>query len=133
MAQSYQKTAEKQEGALAELAEKEKMDKYKQALTDNNWDFIPLGLEAMGYSSDGCKNVANYLIARKAIQKGIPFAETATEFWHRLSFLIHRQVSRNILNRYRRVSYQHGEEDEGEEEENNLNINNLSINSVSNK
>ena len=72
----------------------------------------------MGYSSDGCKNVANYLIALKTIQKGIPFAETATaEFWHRLSFLIHRQVSRNILNRYRRVSYQHGEEDEGGGEE----------------
>jgi hypothetical protein len=134
MAQSYKKTAaEKQQGALAELAEKEKKDKYKQALTDNNWDFIPLGLEAMGYSSDSCKDVAHYLIARKAIQKGVPFAEIASEFWHRLSFLIHRQVSRNILNRYRRVSYQHGEEDDEEEEEdkeNSLNINIISINNV---
>ncbi len=132
MAQSYQKTAEKQEGALAELAEKEKNGKYELALKKNNWDFLPLGLEAMGHSSDNCKDVANYLIARKTIQKGVPFTETASEFWHNLSFLIHRQVSRNILNRYRRVSYQHDEEDgEKEEDEKTLNINNLSINNIS--
>ena len=131
MAQSYQKTAEKQQGALAELGEKEKHRKFKKSLTENDWDFIPLGLEAMGYCSDSCKDVAYYLIARKAIQKGVPFTETASEFWQNLSFLIHRQVSRNILNRYRRVSYQHGEEDEEKEENLTLIINNnLSINSV---
>jgi hypothetical protein len=132
-AQSYQQTAEKQEGALALLAEKEKnRKKFKTALTLNKWDFVPMGLEAMGYCSENCKDVAYYLIARKTIQKGVPFAETASEFWHRLSFLIHRQVSQNILNRYRRVSYQHGEEDEKEEEEEKtLNINIISNNSVS--
>ena len=132
-AQSYQKTAaEKQEGALALLAEKEKIKKYKDSLTLNLWDFVPMGLEAMGYCSDNCKDVAYYLIARKSIQKGVPFAETASEFWHRLSFLIHRQVSRNILNRYRRVSYNHSEEAEKEEEEEKtLNINIISNNSVS--
>jgi hypothetical protein len=130
-AQSYQKTAEKQEGALALQAEKEKVKKIKKALKKNGWGFLPMGLEAMGYCSENCKDVAYYLIARKAIQKGVPFAETASEFWHRLSFLIHRQVSRNIINRYRRVSYKHGEEAEKEEEEDILNINIISNNSVS--
>ena len=136
MAQSYKKTAEKQEGALALLAEKEKDKKYLKALNKNNWDFVPLGLEAMGYSSDNCKDVANYLIARQAIQKGVPFAEASSVFWHKLSFLIHRQVSRNILNRYRRMSYQHDEEeideeDEEEEGKKTLNTNIISNNSVS--
>ena len=132
MAQSYQKTAEKQEGALAELAEKNKNLRYKNALEENNWDFLPLGLEAMGYCSDNCKDVAYYLIRRKAVQKGVPFTEIASEFWHRLSFLIHRQISRNILNRYRRVSFQHDEEkDKKKEKDKTLNINIISNNRVS--
>ena len=133
-AQSYQITAaEKQQGALALLGEKEKNKKVKSALTLNDWDFVPMGLEAMGYCSENCKDVAYYLIARKTVQNGVPFAETASEFWHRLSFLIHQQVSRNILNRYRRVSYNHDEEaeKEEEEEEKTLNINIISKNSVS--
>ena len=131
-AQSYQKTAEKQQGALALLREKEKINNFKNALSNNKWDFLPMGLEAMGYCSENCKDVAYYLIARKSIQKGVPFAETASEFWHRLSFRIHQQVSRNILNRYRRVSYNHGEEpQEEEEEEKTFNINIISNNSVS--
>jgi len=132
-AQSYQKTAEKQQGALALLGEKEKINKFKTALSNNKWDFLPMGLEAMGYCSENCKDVAYYLIARKSIQKGVPFAETASEFWHRLSFRIHQQVSRNILNRYRRVSYNHGEEahEKEEEEEKTFNINIISNNSVS--
>ena len=132
-AQSYQKTAEKQQGALALLGEKEKITKYKTALSENAWDFLPMGLEAMGYCSENCKEVAYYLIARKSIQKGVPFVETASEFWHRLSFLIHQQVSRNILNRYRRVSYNHSEEAEEEEEEKEKTFMNsiISSNSVS--
>ena len=131
-AQSYQKTAEKQQGALALLGEKEKIKKFKEALSKNDWDFLPMGLEAMGYCSDNCKDVAYYLIARKAIQKGVPFAETASEFWHRLSFLIHRQVSQNIINRYRRVGFNHDEEAEKEEEEEKtFHNNNLSNNTVS--
>ena len=132
-AQSYQKTAEKQQGALALLGEKTKTNKFKTALKLNDYDFVPMGLEAMGYCSDNCKDVAYYVIARKATQKGVPFAETASEFWHRLSFLIHQQVSRNTLNRYRRVSYNHSEEAEKEEEEEEKTFNNniISNNSVS--
>jgi hypothetical protein len=132
-AQSYQKTAEKQEGALALLGEKTKTNNFKTALNLNGYDFVPMGLEAMGYCSENCKDVAYYLIARKSIQKGVPFAETASEFWHRLSFLIHQQVSRNTLNRYRRVSYNHSEEveKEEEEEEKTFNHNIISNNSVS--
>jgi hypothetical protein len=47
---------------------------------------------------------------------GVPFSEAASEFWYTLSFLIHRQVARNTLNRYRRVAYQEEEEEIDESE-----------------
>ena len=71
----------------------------------------------MVYCNYNCIDVAYYLIRRKAVQQGVPFDEIASEFWHRLSFLIHRQILRNILNRYQRVSFQHTEEKKIEKEE----------------
>ena len=80
------------------------------------YDFVPLGLESMGYCSENCKDLAYYLIGQRAYQKGVPFPEAASEFWYTLSFLIHRQVARNTINRYRRVAHQHEEEGNDEEE-----------------
>ncbi len=116
-ATSYKSTAEKAEGDLALAAEKDKIKLVKNALNVNNYDFVPLGLESMGYCSDNCKELAYYLIGQKANHLGVPFSEAASEFWHTLSFLIHRQVARNILNRFRRVTFKHEEEEEDEKEE----------------
>ena len=89
----------------------------QKALNNTQYDFVPLGLETMGYCSDNCKELAYYLIGQKANQQGVPFAEAASEFWYTLSFLIHRQVARNTINRYRRVTYKHEEEGNDESED----------------
>jgi hypothetical protein len=116
-ATSYQNIAEKAEGELALKGEADKVKLVQKALNNTQYDFVPLGLESMGYCSDNCKELAYYLIGQKANQQGVPFAEAASEFWYTLSFLIHRQVARNTINRYRRVTYQHEEERNDESED----------------
>ncbi len=104
-APTYAKRAAEKQGAAAGDGEKDKDREFKAVLDQSRWDFVPLGLESMGFSSPNCRDLAYYLIGQKAVHKGIAFAEVAALFWQSLSFRVHRQVSRNILNRYRRVHY----------------------------
>ena len=102
-APTYLIEASKELGAAAAMGERTKDLQYKAALSANNFDFLPLALDRMGYARPLVEVLANYLIAQRALIKGTTFAESALEFWQTLSFTIHKAASLNIMYRYRTI------------------------------
>ena len=97
--------ASKKLGAAAEGGEKKKNKQYAQACRANGWEFIPLAFDRMGYARPNVEKLANYLIGERAFYIGMPFAESAQQFWQDLAFAIHRTNARNVLQRYRNIAY----------------------------
>ena len=90
-------------GAAAELGEKEKNDKFKRRVEKLGYDFLAVSCDSMGSLRPQGQHFFNYLIGQRAIHKGMSFAESASLFWHKWSFIIHRENARNILTRYRTI------------------------------
>lgn len=100
---TYLPLAAQKLGAPAELGEKEKNDKFKRRVEKLGYDFLAVSCDSMGYVRPQGQDFFNHLIGQRAIHKGISFAESAALFWHKWSFLIHRENARNILTRYKTI------------------------------
>jgi hypothetical protein len=91
-------------GAAALRGEKEKDADFRKPIEKIGCDFVPIAADSMGHLRPQGEDVAYYLIAQRALHKGITFAESASLFWHEWSFTIHRANARNILSRYRTIT-----------------------------
>jgi len=85
-------------GSAATLGEKEKNNDFKERTEAIEHNFVPVALNSLGYMRPNGEILAYYLIDQRAKHKGMTFAESASLFWHTLSFTIHR-ATRAIFSR----------------------------------
>jgi hypothetical protein len=102
---TYLNDAAEQLGSAAAKGEKEKNDDFQHRVEKLNLDFLAVSCDSMGYLRPQGVEMFTYLIARRAVHKGMTFKESAALFWNKWSFTIHRENARNILTRYRSISY----------------------------
>jgi Reverse transcriptase (RNA-dependent DNA polymerase) len=91
-------------GSAATLGEKEKNSDYKARTEAIDNHFVAVAFNSLGHARPNAEILAYYLIDQRAKHKGMTFAESASLFWHTLSFTIHRAHARNILTRLRDIT-----------------------------
>ena len=102
---TYRHAESQKLGSAALTGENEKNHDFKSRSEAIGRSFVAVALNSLGYLRPNGENLAYYLIAQRAHQKGMTFAESASLFWHKLSITIHKAHARNILTRFRDILY----------------------------
>ncbi len=85
--------------------EGEKNNDYKVRTEKIDYTFVAVAFNCLGHTRPNGAILAQHLIEQRAIHKGMTPAESASLFWHTLSIAIHRAHARNILTRFRDITY----------------------------
>ncbi len=102
---TYRSREAQQLGLAAKTGEDEKNNDFKARTERLDRSFVAAAFNSLGHARPNGEILAYYLIAQRALHKGMTFQESASLFWHTLSMVIHRAHARNIIRRLRDITY----------------------------